>query len=212
MAEKEGTLTAKGPVSNGAKAAIEQGIPYAVEVSLKGTTDLLFHRWNCEEIDQKANAAKGSKAKKTDNLESYVYRDEKGNICLPGEYVRQAVVTAAKFRQDPRSPRKSASDLFKAGIACDTILAPIGPEPKQDWAYVHRCRVQVQKNGITRSRPAFNAGWEAKVILNVLLPEYINPDSLHDVLVNAGRLIGVGDFRPSYGRFSVTSFKVLSQS
>jgi hypothetical protein len=31
---------------------------------------------------------------------------------------------------------------------------------------------------------------------------------LHDVIINAGRLIGVGDFRPTYGRFIVTKFDI----
>ena len=38
--------------------------------------------------------------------------------------------------------------------------------------------------------------------------EYIPKDVLNDVLTNAGRLVGVGDFRPTYGRFQITGFKV----
>jgi hypothetical protein len=29
------------------------------------------------------------------------------------------------------------------------------------------------------------------------------------VIDDAGRLIGVGDFRPTYGRFSVVGFKII---
>ena len=47
-------------------------------------------------ILEKAKAAKGSAAKKSDNVESYVWRDGEGNICLPGEYLRGAIVAAAK--------------------------------------------------------------------------------------------------------------------
>jgi hypothetical protein len=201
------TPTAIGPeVTNGALATIDISIPYIVRARIVGVADLLFHRWNCEAVDAKAKSAKGSKAKKSDDLESYVYRDDAGELALPGEYVRQSIIHAAKFRQDPRSPRKSAMDLFKAGVIGLTPLATFGVK---DWDYEHRCRVTIQRNGITRCRPALKAGWTVEVDLMVNLPEYIAPDALQDVLVNAGRLIGVGDFRPTYGRFAIRQFDAL---
>lgn len=191
--------------TNGAIAAIEASIPYRVEVTLRGDADLLMHRWNCEAVAEKAKAAKGSAAKKTDDIESYVYRDDEGFLCLPGEYLRQAIIGASKFRQDPRSPRKSAMDLTKAAIVSLTPLASLG---KREWDYEHRCRVQIQRNGVTRVRPAFKAGWEAVFVLLVTLPEYVSREMLHGLIVDAGRLIGLADFRPTYGRFQVVSFEV----
>ena len=82
--------------SNGGKVTIDHSQPYAVAVTLQGSADFLFHRWNAEAVDEKAAAAKNSKAKKTDDVESYVYRDDAGFICIPGEYLRGAIVGAAK--------------------------------------------------------------------------------------------------------------------
>jgi hypothetical protein len=196
-----------GPdVTNGGATEIERSIPYRVELTIRGEADLLFHRWNCEAVEAKAKAAKGSAAKKTDNIESYVYRNDAGEICLPGEYLRQAVIAAAKFRQDPRSPRKSAQDLVKAAVVSLTPLASLGVT---EWDYEHRCRVQVQRNGVTRVRPALRAGWQASFVLMVNLPEYVSQEMLLGLLTDAGRLIGVGDFRPTYGRFQVVGFEVL---
>ena len=189
--------------TNGAAATIVASQPYTAHVIIKGTADMLFHGWNCEAIAAKASAAKGSKAKKSDNIETYVYRDKAGMICLPGAYLVGSIINAAKFRQDPRSPRKSAMDLYKAGVASMTPLAPLG----ENWDYEHACRVTVQRAGITRVRPAFKAGWEAEFELLVLLPEYISADALHETITNAGRLIGVGDYRPTYGRFQVVKFE-----
>src|SRR5262245_20198840 len=108
------SVIAIGPeVTNGAKSVVETSVPYGVLVRIVGTADLIFHRWNVEGVEAKAKAPKGSKAKKADDLETYVYRDDDANLCLPGEYVRQSMINAAKFRQDPRSPRKSAMDLYK---------------------------------------------------------------------------------------------------
>jgi len=199
------TVTALNDVTNGAESVIDTTRPYAVAVTLRGTSDLLFHRWNVEAVEAKANAAKGSKAKKEDDVESYVYRNDAGEICIPGEYLRQAIIKAAKYRQDPRSPRKSAMDLFKAGVVSLTDLASLGITA---WDYEHRARVMVQRQGVTRVRPAIKAGWRADFQLMVLLPEYIPPQFLHEVIVDAGRLEGVGDFRPTYGRFAVDRFEL----
>lgn len=193
-------------VSNGAAETIQISEPWSCEVEITGSSDLLFHRWNNEAVDVKAKARKGSAAKKTDNIESYVARNEAGEICLPGDYLRGAIVHAAKFRQDPRSPRKSAMDLFKAGVVALTPLATLGVK---QWDYEDRRRVVVQRNGITRVRPAFRAGWKARVQFLVMLPEYVDEPFLIEVIQMAGRLVGVGDFRPTYGRFDMTGFKHL---
>lgn len=192
--------------TSGGDEAISFSEPYSVEVVVEGVADILFHRWNVEAVAEKAAAVKGSKAKKTDNIESYVYRDDEGMICIPGEYLRGAIINAAKYRQDPRSPRKSAMDLFKAGIVSLTPLASLGVE---DWDYEHKCRVTIQRNGITRIRPAIKVGWQATFVISSVLPEYIPPQLLNEVASAAGRLVGLADFRPTYGRFSIVGFKVL---
>lgn len=190
---------------NSAAETILQGAPYVASVEIVGVSDLIFHRWQCEAVEEKANAAKGSKAKKSDNVESYVYRNDDGVICIPGEYLRGALVNAAKYRQDPRSPRKSAMDLMKAALVSLTVLAPLG---QKKWDYEDRRRCVVQRNAITRVRPAFREGWKATFEILVNLPQYVSPAFLNELLVDAGRLIGVGDFRPTYGRFRVTKFSV----
>lgn len=135
---------------------------------------------------------------------SYVYRTEGGELAIPGEYLRGAIINAAKFRQDPRSPRKSAMDLFKAAIVVTTPLATLGVK---DWDYLDKRRVMIQRNGINRVRPAMRAGWSATFDLLVMLPEYVDPNSLRETIESAGRLIGIGDFRPTFGRFGITKFE-----
>ncbi|CAJ5442389.1 Restriction endonuclease [Burkholderia pseudomallei] len=200
-------MTELAGVTNGGEAVIDLSQPYRVSFELTGTSDMLMHRWNNEAVDEKSKAAKNSKAKKSDDIESYVYRNDDGMVCLPGEYVRQAIIFAAKFRQDPRSPRKSAMDLYKAGVVSLTDLASLG---RDTWDYEDRRRVVIQRAGINRTRPAFKKGWKAEFDFMVLTPEYIEPTDLHAVLTQAGILIGVADFRPTYGRFGVTKYQVVT--
>lgn len=193
-------------VTNDGQLAVEQDQPYVARVRVQGSSALIFHRWSCDDVEAKSKAKKGSAQKKTDNVESYVYRDAENFICIPGEYFRMAIINAAKFLQDPRSPRKSAMDLFKAGIAVLDELCSLG---SREWDYLDRRRVMVQRNGITRIRPAFNVGWETEFMIQVLLPEYIEQALLNETIQKAGRLIGVGDMRPTYGRFQVIGFQAL---
>lgn len=199
-----------GNPSNAAALDVERELPYVLSFEIEGVAAILFHRWSNEAVAEKAKAKKGSAAKKSDNVESYIYRDAKGDICLPGVYVYGAICDkkngAAKFRQDPRSPRASAVKLFQAGISPVTELASLGAAK---WDYLDERRVMVQQSGITRQRPAFNPGWQASFQFVVNLPEYISPMFFYDVLALAGRAVGVGDFRPTYGRFQTVKFEVL---
>lgn len=197
------TATMLSPVSNDGEFTVKASEPYVADVTVEGTAAFIFHRWSVDGIEAKSKASKGSKAKKEDDIESYVYRDERGMVCIPSEYFRMCLVQAAKYKQDPRSPRKSAMDLFKAGVIALDELCSLGVK---DWDKVDRRRVMVQRNGITRARPAIFPGWKASMRFQVLLPEYISPALLNETLQAGGRLVGVGDNRPTYGRFQVIRF------
>jgi len=213
---KSAEPTAIAPVSNDGEFAIGLTEPFTATIDIEGTATILFHRWSNEAVAEKAAARKGSAAKKTDDVESYVYRDEAGQICIPGRYLVGSLTDprngAAKYVQDPRSPRKSALDLFKAGVVALTELTPILPastgKPTKDWDFLDRQRANVQRNSVTRERPAFHAGWSARFQLAVLVPEYISPTLLHETLTRAGTLVGIADFRPTYGRFRIVRYDV----
>lgn len=192
-------------VTNGAASVVDSSKPFTMSVTIAGVSDLLFHRWNCEEVEAKAKASKNSKSKKEDNVESYVWRNDDGEICIPGEYLRMSMIAAAKFKQDPRSPRKSAADLYKAGIVSLTPLASLGTDK---WDYEDKRRVTIQRNGINRTRPAMRVGWTAEFDFMVNTPEYISLPEFLDTLSTAGRLVGVGDFRPTFGRFTIGGHKL----
>lgn len=95
-------------------------------------------------------------------------------------------------------------DLFKAAIVVTSPLATLGAK---DWDYLDKRRVMIQRAGINRVRPAMRAGWEASFDLLVMLPEYVDANMLRETIESAGRLIGIGDFRPTFGRFGIVNFR-----
>lgn len=196
------------PITNGGAWVIEGEQPVRVRVSLTGTAPLLFHAWNIEEIEEKANAPKGSKAKKTDNPESYVYRDDDGNIGVPGTNFHSALIEAGRRMQDPASPRKAARELIKAAVIPLTVIAPFEPAT-QTWDYEDARRVTVQKAGITRVRPAMASGWQLTYEMMLTAPDLITPAMFTELVQKSGLLVGLCDFRPTFGRFAANSIEQL---
>ena len=197
----------KEQVSNGGKESIEFTKPYRAHITVVGIADILFHRWNVEAVAEKGAAAKGSKSKKTDNIESYVYRTPEGHLGVPGMNFTAALQEAARYESDPRSPRKSLRDLAKAAIIALDPIAPFEPKRKE-WDYEDRRRAPVQRQGITRVRPALLSGWRISFNVLVTLPHYITPELLTKLSNQAGLLAGLCDHRPTYGRFTVAGFEV----
>ncbi len=58
-----------------------------------------------------------------------------------------------------------------------------------------------------RVRPTFKPGWKLDFEITVLDDQILH-NVLNEVLSLAGRTVGVGDFRPRFGRFMVTRFEV----
>ena len=192
-----------GTNSNDGEGAALSSAPYQITFTIRGVADLLFHRWSNEDVAAKATAKRGSAVKKTDNLEAYIWRDDAGMVCLPGVYLHKALIEAGKFMQDPRSSRpKQACDLFKAAFVPVTLLCPLGPK----WEIEDKRRMVVNRSGITRTSPGFKAGWEASFDFDVILPEYVSQEMFHEALSLAGRVIGLAQYRPTYGRFQVVKF------
>ncbi len=170
---------------------------------IEGTKDLIMHRWSLGE--------KPSAPYDPEDLECMLYRHKSGSgeLALPGEYFRQSLIGASKFKQDPRHPRRSAMDLLKAGICCleDRFLCGLGVTT---FDYVYKASIRVQNQRIERFRPAMRVGWKCEFPVMVGLGEFITPELLREVGEAAGRLSGVGDFRPTFGQFKITNFSVFA--
>jgi hypothetical protein len=178
---------------------------YAVEVVLVGTAPILFHRWDDASVERKAKAAKNSQTKKSDDVESYVYRTSDGEIGIPGKIFKACLREAGRSLPDPRSPRKSARDLVLSTVQVEPFISSLG---RTSWDVLDVQRVVVMRTAVSRTRPMFQEGWKVGFDVVVLAPEYVSPDWLHDLITRAGRFVGLGDFRPDYGRFRMDSFQV----
>lgn len=187
---------------------------YSVQVKIEGVSRILFHRYDPEVVEQKSKAPKGSREKKTDNLESFLYRDIDEYISIPATNIKACLLNAAKHFSDPRSTgqKKQAKELFAASIFVEPEMCPVfvGGRKVKEPQFIDRRGAVVQRNRVNRERPGLLPGWQCEFVINVLAPEYISLELLRDVLSVAGRFVGLGDYRPDFGRFQVIKVEVTN--
>jgi hypothetical protein len=208
MLGHNGEATALSNVTGQGASVFRSAQPFPVEITCEGVADLVYHAWDVDAVQAKGEAKKGSKAKKEDDLESYVYRTTEGYLAVKSDWFYAACIQAARSIRDPRSPRKNGMDLVKAAIFPLADFFPLLPKRKT-WDYIDRRRAVVQHAAITRCRPAVLAGWTTTIRMQLALPDLLSKQDLHALLIEAGRTCGVAEMRPRFGRFQVTQFKEL---
>jgi len=147
--------------------------------------------------------------------------DEDGFVCVPGTSIYLALLQAAQFRGDKIAGRgnKTYADRFAFGVQIEEPLLRLAPEIHQDDLQGERRFVPADGNPAYKARgaskrvwrrfPFVPPGWRLTVPV-VILDELVTDDVFEKHLVDAGKFIGIGRFRPAsrgwYGRFAVESF------
>jgi hypothetical protein len=183
-------------------------------ITLTGSANLLMHNARlCNPLDPATKALKKvtSKTKKTDDDHIEVARLEHGGSLymdsvagpyIPGENLQRCLTDAAKVT---RSGVKVTRGVF---ISSDVNpLGYRGPRDVeglwQDENFRLMAPVKVGTARVMRCRPMFPAGWMVSAE-GFLDTEILSFEDLSDIASTAGRLIGMGDWRPRYGRFTAT--------
>ncbi len=209
MAKKTVEIEGNGTTNRVATAweSVDEA-PFTLSVEITGTAPILFHRYDPDSVERKGNAKKGDKLKKTDDIQSYVYRDENGYLGVDASVIHGTLVNAAKRFKDPSNNRASCMEITKAGL----IISPATPlfDPKtREWEMEDRRGVSVQRNRVTRVRPAMRAGWRLRFEVTSILPTLLTEERIQELLTTAGTLVGLCDYRPVFGRFRVTKVERL---
>jgi hypothetical protein len=119
--------------------------------------------------------------------------------CIPAEAVEASICQAAASRR--------AKSIFRSGVSVQTnaILQHPGPGTidglLRDPNYRLRVPVAIGGRRLMRTRPRFCQWWVMEAI--GYLPSLVNSTDLIEVLMMAGDQVGVGDWRPKFGRFVV---------
>lgn len=186
-------------------------------ITIQGTGALIMHSARLSDpLDPITKAIKKvtSKRTKTDDDQEEIarleftgslYMDPDVGPYIPGENIQRCLLDAAKVNK--------LGVKVTRGLFISTDINPIaysGPRTADDlWKdenFRIRASVKVGTARTMRTRPIFRQ-WrtEAQGILDT---DQLDFDQLQQIAENAGLLIGLGDWRPRYGRFSATVVKV----
>ena len=128
-----------------------------------------------------------------------VYETTDGLLGLPAWNVIRSIEGGATLR-------RLGKDVERAIIPIGADIVPIthdGPS-KANEAWLARCydyrSVKVSGRKISRTRPRY-AGWSLTVEL-VLDTEMMNLEAFRQAADLAGQYVGLGDYRPRFGRYS----------
>jgi len=192
-----------------------------IDVTIKGIGPLLQAKHPTPEEEQEIlKRMSNPKAKVKDMTEEekfsmHAYRIGK-KFVQPGEMIEAAMTKAAV--QYKLEGKKTYKDSFKAGVIVvpeliehknqKVSLSKDEPKDQKTWYMDARWA----KNPSTRGaiwvvRPRINE-WELDFKLELLLEELIPTDIVKLVLEYAGMYVGIGAWRPKFGRFEVIKFKV----
>jgi len=181
-----------------------------LKVKLTGTVPLLMHNErmaNPLDPAQQAMKAATDKRKKTlDDTQHISYLEFKGGIYadengpfIPSSWLHATIKSAAKLT-------RKGTDVSRALwiTSIDPQLEYEGPRDVDDlWKaeFYDRRMVGNQRARVLRTRPRFNV-WSVE--FELMFDESVfDAKQIKAILETAGKMTGLGDYRPTYGRFDV---------
>lgn len=180
------------------------------EIVITGTAPLLMHSSRLSNpLDPAAKAMKKVTAKRTKTDDDYeevarlefaggLYFDGDAGPYMPADNVHRSLLDAGKKTR--RGPK------VKEGVFIRTDVNPLvykGPRTIdglwQDEQFRHFASAKVQTQRVMRCRPIFRQ-WST-VVSGIIDEQLIDFEELVQIATTAGNQVGLGDWRPRFGRF-----------
>jgi len=194
----------------------------AIKIECTGTAPLLMHSDRLvDEFDplvRKIKEVNAKKTNKTDEDKLYVrrleweagmYWSEATGPYIPGANIKRSIQEVAKKSKNGKNVLK-ALHPWEGEIR----LEYDGPRNPQDmWndgRFVDTRSVTVQRNKILRTRPRFDH-WSFETAL-LVDKSVLNIEDLHQWIATAGIMEGLGDYRPTFGRFQLDNMEEIDVS
>lgn len=182
-----------------------------VDITIEGITPLLQHRFG-EEAEEQVNSGTSrsttTRRKPRDEAEKVAYRMPDGHLYQPSTHILQAFRNAGKFH---KVGRKQADRLCMAAFS---LLETELVHDTKDFEVDSRPVVIPATRGrVMRHRPRLDS-WRLSFTADVDV-EIFGLDLAYDILADAGRKVGIGDFRPDkggpFGRFRIVKWEPQSE-
>jgi hypothetical protein len=180
------------------------------EVLISGTNQCIMNKLSKELNDEFKKVPKDDREKwQENNYMKKVYKDEQGKIYFPDINVLMMLINGCqKYKvPPPKSVGRSWGFYFKG---C-TIIE--GTSFTYEKAEPYQTMVNGNPSSIKKSskvycvRPMFS-NWQLRFNL-VDGDDKLTEDILKELMEVTGKFVGLGDYRPIFGRFRVTKVKII---
>lgn len=187
----------------------------SLKVKIEGVSPLLLHSGRTKDPTDKLTKEMRkitSKRNKTDadfeelkRLEflAGLYFDADNKIYMPDINIERSIYEGAKL---DRNGKKFLSGFMvneNAYLENGRIYTVDKILDKEQYYFT--TSVSIQRNSVMRTRPRFNQwGLDFTCTYNESI---LNQSEVSDAIVKAGQLVGLGDWRPKFGRFRVLEVK-----
>jgi len=180
---------------------------------IQGTAALLMHNGQLADPSNEFTRAikeVSSKRKKVDaDYEEMARLEWYGSLylfggapCIPGYVMEGCLIGRGGAARKQKMGKEAAAGLY---VTDDFLLEYDGPkDPKELWKveeFRFKAPVKVGQARVMRTRPIFRE-WAASVVVEVD-DELVNPEDVRAWMAVAGRQVGLMDWRPKCGRFTV---------
>lgn len=176
---------------------------YHITGSIEGVAPILFSRW-VTDLEASTTGQRMTPEQRTAEAEQKVYADD-GGLFFPAWNLKRALVDGCRSA-NLKDGRKSIAPLVMASVFPDR-------EPRfgvEAFDFMHEStgrRPAKTGGAVLIRRPALREGWRLAFGLNVVM-DRLHPDVIRASLDEAGLVIGIGSWRPEYGRFVVRDWSV----
>ncbi len=189
-----------------------------VSITIQGLTPILMNRFTeANEVAVSGGTSvsfRGDKGTPREQAAAKRYADQDGRLYIPGPNIFAAIIAAGTFHKAGKSKLTTMkTSLIPAGVMVDDLVCPLtnaNGEPLTEWEVDSRSVVIPSTGGrIMAHRPRVDQ-WYATFTLDID-DTMFTPNLIRAVVDDAGKKIGLGDYRPArkgpFGRFVVAKWQ-----
>ena len=181
---------------------------YQVDATIEGIAKYLYGKWTKEAKKSLQEGTGGGRKSTSDREQEALEKACRNNngLYLPAQDMEACLVQGVKMAK-LKEGRSSAAPYVEATVYVKEREIEFG---KQEPDFLHEAlgkRPPKRGGACIILRPGLNEGWRLSFTL-IVTDDRRAPDLLRRGLEDAGLLVGLGEWRPKYGRFILTKWEV----
>jgi len=181
------------------------------KIVYEGATDMLINRYSHELNKEKKEVPKEKMEEwEEKNWKRKACQNDNGKLILLDTYLLGSIRRGA-FASGVQLSKKSGKSTISKGFIDSNLLIEESPVIEKCVVEPFSSNVKISKATIMSIRPKIKKGW--KVTFEIYdLNEMFTVQELTKLLEYCGKFIGLGDWRPKFGRYSVLEVKEVKEN